>query len=395
MKKLAIITTHPIQYNAPLFKLLTERNVIQIKVFYTWGDQVLKDKYDPGFGKVINWDIPLLKGYEFEFLENIATDKGSHHFKGIENPHLIESVKQFQPDALLVYGWSFKSHLKLLRYFKNRIPIFFRGDSTLLDEKGILNSIKRNLFLRWVYRHIDWALYVGKNNFDYFRKAGISKNQLIWAPHAIDILRFKCDSLECKQAAYDLRRQLQIEEKDIVFLFAGKLEDKKSPQLLLDAFVACKFERNVHLIMVGNGVLENELKSKYLNLQNIHFLDFQNQGKMPSIYESADVFVLPSKGPGETWGLAVNEAMANSKAIIVSDKCGCAVDLVKDGVNGYIFKSNDQQDLMQKLKLMVENGDLIKTMGEHSFSKIQNWNFVEVAIKVENLVCSLEKPNPS
>lgn len=65
MKRLAIITTHPIQYNAPLFKLLTQRNNITIKVFYTWGKSVLENKYDPGFKKNIEWDIPLLDGYGF------------------------------------------------------------------------------------------------------------------------------------------------------------------------------------------------------------------------------------------------------------------------------------------------------------------------------------------
>ena len=166
MKRLAIITTHPIQYNAPLFELLAERNKIDIKVFYTWGKTVLEQKYDPGFGKVIKWDIPLLQGYDYEFLENISADKGSHHFKGIDNPDIIDSIKKYEPDAVLIYGWAFKSHLKVLRYFKNKIPVLFRGDSTLLDKKSWVSSLKRNLFLRWVYRHIDFALYVGKNNYD-------------------------------------------------------------------------------------------------------------------------------------------------------------------------------------------------------------------------------------
>ena len=93
MKRLAVITTHPIQYNAPLFKLLADRGVLQIKVFYTWGGKVLTEKYDPGFGKTINWDIPLLEGYEYSFVKNISLEPGSYHFKGIINPSLNEEVK--------------------------------------------------------------------------------------------------------------------------------------------------------------------------------------------------------------------------------------------------------------------------------------------------------------
>jgi hypothetical protein len=67
MKKLAIVITHPIQYYAPVFKLLHERQKINIMVFYTWGEgEGGAQKFDPGFGKNINWDIPLLEGYPYE-----------------------------------------------------------------------------------------------------------------------------------------------------------------------------------------------------------------------------------------------------------------------------------------------------------------------------------------
>ena len=63
MKKIAIITTHPIQYNAPLFALMTKEPEIVVMVFYTWGESSSSAKFDPDFSKVIEWDIPLLEGY--------------------------------------------------------------------------------------------------------------------------------------------------------------------------------------------------------------------------------------------------------------------------------------------------------------------------------------------
>ncbi len=93
----------------------------------------------------------------------------------------------------------------------------------------------------------------------------------------------------------------------------------------------------IHLVLTGNGELETELKNHAGDKKNIHFMGFQNQQRMPAIYQLADVFVLPSKGPGETWGLSVNEAMASGKPVLVSDKCGCAFDLVEEGKTGYTF----------------------------------------------------------
>ena len=171
-KRVAIITTHPIQYNAPLFELLTQRGVIEIKVFYTWGKSVLENKFDPGFGKIINWDIDLLKGYNYAFIHNVSTKPGSHHFNGIDNPTLIKEIETWTADAILVYGWSFKSHLKCLRYFKGKLPVFFRGDSTLLDKRYTFKSLLRSIFLNWVYSHVEIAFYVGLSNFDYFKKYG-------------------------------------------------------------------------------------------------------------------------------------------------------------------------------------------------------------------------------
>src|SRR6185437_9098032 len=122
LKKIAIITTHPIQYNAPFFKLLAESETVRPKIFYTWDESVLQNKYDPDFERSIDWDIPLLEGYEYEFLQNTAREKGSHHYKGIRNPQIIEKINEWKPDAILVYGWKFQSHIKVIRHFKNKIP---------------------------------------------------------------------------------------------------------------------------------------------------------------------------------------------------------------------------------------------------------------------------------
>ena len=148
MKKLAILSTHPIQYNAPLFALLAKSSQLQIMVFYTWGKAVLNNKYDPGFKKVIEWDIPLLDGYPSSFVENVSSDPGSHHYGGIDNPNLIQQIEIFGADALLVFGWNLKSHLRCLRYFHKKITVLFCGDSTLIDEQGhFIKKILRQLVL--------------------------------------------------------------------------------------------------------------------------------------------------------------------------------------------------------------------------------------------------------
>ena len=348
-----------------------------IKVFYTWSQSESGIKYDPGFKKEITWDIPLLEGYDDTFVNNTSADPGSHHFKGIVNPTLIAEIEAWKPDALLVFGWAFKSHLKCLRYFHKKLPLLFRGDSTLLDEQPGIKMIARRLFLRWVYQHVDKALYVGTQNKRYYLAHGLKENQLILAPHAIDNERFYDTENNYARKAEAWRAQLTIPNTSVVFLYAGKLEAKKGIAVLIDAFLSVNDPVN-HLVIVGNGPLEERLKMQAAGSAHIHFIGFQNQRMMPVVYRLGDVFVLPSVGPGETWGLGVNEAMACGKAVVVSDKAGCAVDLVRHGENGYVFAAGDAGDLADKLGRFKSVEQALE-MGERSGEIIKGYSLQRVA----------------
>jgi glycosyltransferase involved in cell wall biosynthesis len=383
MKRIAIVTTHPIQYYAPFFRLLNKEALV-LKVFYTWGDGSIK-KFDPDFQKVIQWDIPLLEGYQYQFLTNTSKNPGTHHFRGIITPEAIKEIEAFSPNAILIYGWSWQSHLTLIRYFSGKIPLWFRGDSTLLDQPPGVRKTIRRLYLRWVYRHVDLAFYVGQENKRYFKAFGLTEQQLRFAPHSIDNRRFAADrSAEAAQ----LREGLGIPPDGILILFAGKLEAKKDPEILLAAFESVPHD-NVYLLFAGNGVLEARLQEKARECakgRSIFFLPFQNQSAMPALYQACQLFCLPSAGPGETWGLAVNEAMAAGRAVLVSDKAGCAPDLVKEGVNGSVFRNRDLGDLTQKLGQLTADKGLLEAYGRASGRLIEKWGFdAQVSLILDEL----------
>ena len=385
MKKLAIITTHPIQYNAPIFALLTARGKVQVKVFYTWGESVLDNKYDPGFDKNISWDIPLLNGYEYSFIKNISADPGSHHFKGINNQTLINDIEKWKADTILVYGWAFKSHLKAMRYFHGRIPVFFRGDSTTLGKKQNLKFVARKYFLRWVYRHVDKAFYVGTYNKRYYLQNGLKEHQLIFAPHAVDNERFADERGIFQMQANEWRKKLGINPNDLVLVYAGKLEPIKNLGWLIETIRQLN-ELPVKILLVGNGPLEKELKEMASGDSRFIFIDFQNQQQMPVVYRLGSVFILCSHS--ETWGLSINEAMASGRAILASETFGCISDLVKNSVNGYVFSLMNPEDLIHKIRILAGDGALAKRMGAESLKIIYDWNFEKVCKAIENEIIS-------
>ncbi len=387
MQRLAIISTHPIQYYAPIFQLLSQRGKINIKVFYTWS-QSKEYIFDHSFRKEIKWDIPLLEGYEYTFVNNISKNPGTHHRNGIICPTLIQEIEEWDPDVILVFGWFWKALHKVLKYFKNKKPLIFRGDSNLLNEKPGLRKITRRLYLWMVYRNIDKALYVGKNNKDYYLAHGIKENQLFNAPHAVDNKRFTNPNKEYNQKARQWRKELGLKDSDFTIVFAGKFETVKNPLLLINALQNINKEKDIkaHLILVGNGDLESKLKEKALNDRYIHFLPFQNQTKMPVMYRLGHFYCLPSLS--ETWGLSVNEAMASGRPAIVSNKVGCAADVIQENINGYTFLSNNIDDLKAKI-LLAQKSDW-QEMGKQAQSFIQDFSFEKICEALEEVVLSYD-----
>jgi glycosyltransferase involved in cell wall biosynthesis len=368
MNRLAIITTHPVQYNAPLFRLLSERFWIAVKVFYTW--ECGAETFDREFGREVKWDLPLLEGYDHVFVSNGGNR--NRGFRDVRNATLEQDILDWGATAVLVYGWNYRSHLRAMRYFNGRIPVYFRGDSTLLDPLPSWKKVLRGSWLRYVYSLVDKAFYVGTRNMEYYLEMGVPETGLVYAPHAVDNERFAAGAVDHVGKAAAMRRSMGIGEKDKVVLFAAKFIPKKDPGLLVQAWKQLRLE-NAHLVLVGDGELLPLLQKASADDPRIHILPFQNQQSMPAVYLMGDVFCLPSKGPGETWGLAVNEAMACGRPLLVSDMCGCAVDLVLEGVNGYRFRSGDVQGLASRLEKMLIQDDLY-SMGKASFHHIRGFS---------------------
>lgn len=376
-KRLAIVATHPVQYHSPLFQCLTNRNNVDVKVFYTWS-QWQESKVDAGFGKVVEWDIPLLQGYEYEFVENISANPGINHFRGLINPSLLPKIHDWKSDVVLVFGWNYWSHLNIMIRLKGSTPVFFRGDSHLLNSAPIYKKVLRKAWLTLLYRFVDKAFYVGQNNMDYFKAFGLKNEQLVFAPHAIDNGRFSSAN-SLKENIF--RDRYGLRQQHIVLLFAGKFEQNKDPETLIKAFLSLN-NNKTRLLMVGNGVLENYLKEICKCDSRIQFLDFQNQSLMPSLYAAADVLVLPSQS--ETWGLVINEAMAAGIAIVASDKVGCSKDLVNDGLNGYVFPAGNVKALRTALEKITQDKNKVLKMGANSANLINEWSYEKIARAIES-----------
>ncbi|MBD2596469.1 glycosyltransferase family 4 protein [Nostoc spongiaeforme FACHB-130] len=376
--KLAIITSHPIQYYAPWFRHLYNEGDLQIKVFYLWDFGVTK-KLDQDFQQVVQWDIPLLDGYEHEFVPNVSSQPGVHHFWGLKNPSLISQVQAYNPDGVLLMNYNYASIYNFLWNWKSRkIPLLFRGDSHRLLQPTGIKAWARQQFITQIYRCFAACLYVGKANYEYFRYHGVPSNHLFFSPHAIDNDRFFAQADDAKQQASLWKQELGIPSDHAVIVFAGKFEAKKRPLDLLQAFVSANLSQ-VSLLFVGAGSLEADLKAAAAPHSNIYFAPFQNQTLMPRTYAIADLFVLPSYGAWETWGLAINEAMCLSRAVLVSSHVGCAKDLVYNGQNGLVFPAGDVSALTKSLQEAFCDRQRLQLWGEESQKIVSRYSYTQTS----------------
>jgi glycosyltransferase involved in cell wall biosynthesis len=327
-RRLAIVISHPIQYFAPLHNRLAQREDLEVKVFFTWhaGEAPVLDR---GFRQVFAWDVPLTDGYVFERIANVAADAGTHHFFGLRNPALSERVLAWNPDVAMVYGWAWYSHLVALRaFYRRRIPVLFWGDSHLLDENrsGVRWWVKRAL-LRRIFRWPAGFLVVGSANRAYYEAFAVPADRLHRCAHTIDVQRFAEPAEKLEGEAARWRRELGIAKDAMVLLFAGKFEPRKQP-LELMRLVAALPNPRIILILVGGGQLQPQIEAlAAAQPSRFRVLPFQNQSRMPVVYRLGDLLVLPS-ACGETWGLVVNESLASGRPVLVSDRVGCAADLV-------------------------------------------------------------------
>ena len=370
---LAIVASHPIQYQSPLFRRLAASPAIDLKVYFCCdhGVNISKDKQ---FGTSFKWDIPLLEGFDYEFLKNWSPRPRPTPL-GLFNPGVLSVLARGGYDAVLVTGWMTVTNWLVIL---GSTPVLLLADHPLKQELGkpLWKRVVRRPLLRALLRRFAGITYVGSDNKDFYLSRGVPEAKLFFCPLAVDNERFEQDYRTLKGRRAELRGELGIAPEHVAILFCGKLTNDKGLDTLLDGYLALTTVE-VSLFIVGDGHLKGLIQERIrrYKLKNVHLVGFKNQTELPHYYTAADIFVLPSVS--ETWGLVVNEAMCFGLPVVVSDVPGAGRDLVRHGENGFVFSVGDVQQLAEYLRLLVTDEFLRRSMGQRSRQIISTWSYDE------------------
>lgn len=327
---LVVIETHPIQYHAPVYRVLQQQFGVPVTAIYG-SDFSVKGYRDKEFGVTFAWDTDLLGGYTSRFLSESSLSLAAH-------------LREVAPAAVLVVGYSPRFHRDaFFQAWRGGYPILFRAETTdHARSRSSLKSWSRDRALQWYYSRCARLLYIGEQSRAHYRRLGCAEEKLIFAPYCVDTTPFACDAASRQRLRAETRAQLGIPAEQRVALFVGKLSTRKGPDLLLQALPP-----GWAAIFVGDGELRAEL-ARQAGQRAIHFVGFQNQTQLSRYYHAADVFALPSVA-SETWGLVVNEALHHGVPVVVSDAVGCAPDLVVPGKTGEVCATGSVMALQAAL----------------------------------------------
>lgn len=273
-------------------------------------------------------------------------------------------------DAIVISGYSSPTAVLAMLYLRLRgIPFYMEVDGGLIrQERKLKYSMKRSLVTlapRWLSTGrftTDYLVHYGakKEKVETYRFSSLSRK---------DILA-EVVPMQEKQA---IRKALGIGEEKMV-LAIGQFIPRKGFDVLLHA--AKGLDKNVGIYIVGGEATEEYLHLRQeLGLTNVHFLSFQKKEQLAQYYKASDLFVLPTRE--DIWGLVINEAMAYGLGVITTDRCVAGLELVEDGVNGYIVPVEDVSALEQAMRKALA-GDT-QAMGAASLEKIRPYTIETMA----------------
>lgn len=344
--RLAILASHPIPYQAPLFRRLAQERALDLRVIY--GDDYGARPRASAWGVAdFTWKGGITEGYPHVFLPNLAPRPDPSTFTGKLNPGLLAELRRFRPDAALVFGYASVYHLQSILWggLLGCRMIYF-SDASRLPGRDARGRLKHLFLSRALYPRFDAFLAIGEKSRRQYLENGVPEEKLFRFPYAVDNDHFRALAAASKPRRAELRARFGVPEGATCVLYAGRLSPEKNVAELVRGVAGAPGQ---FLLLVGTGpeqpVLER-LAAELLPGRHC-FAGFLNYDAIGDGYGAADIFALASRY--EPWGLVCNEAMAFGLPLVVSDQVGAAPDLVEPGETGFIYPSGDVPALTRAL----------------------------------------------
>ena len=371
--RVLFVASHPVQYQAPVFRRLAAESDVDIHVAYC----TLKGAeaaHDPEFGASVQWDIPLLDGYAWSEVPNRGSGKES--FFGLRNPGLWNLIRTGNYDAVV----SFVGYVRAtfwIAFFASKLShaaFIFGGDAASLaprDGRSWKIPVKKILW-PLLFRLADQVIVPSSASVQMMRELSIPEDKISLTPFVVDNDWWTGQSRRTDRRS--TRAAWGVSERELVVLFCAKLQDWKRPLDLLRAFAKAGMPDSV-LIFAGEGPLRPQIESEAAALgiaSRVRILGFINQSRLPAVYSAADLFVLPSGY--DPCPVVVCEAMLCGLPVLLSDQIRGRFDLVRPRATGDIFPCGDVDALAASLNRLLSDRAGFAALAANARARMETWS---------------------
>jgi 1,2-diacylglycerol 3-alpha-glucosyltransferase len=285
------------------------------------------------------------------------------------------ALEEANPNVVAINGWNnFGSLIAAKSCVRRGIPMIVMSESSRQDESRtwLKEAIKRRIVGLY-----SAALVGGQRHVEYLVELGMPGERIFTGYDVVDNVYFREKMDEIRDQRSEIKQKYQLPEN--YFLASARFIKKKNLPRLISAYAEYRQKSQTggnptwDLVLLGEGPLRETLNSQLstLNLQkHVHLPGFKPYDELPVYYALANAFVHASTT--EQWGLVVNEAIASALPVIVSNRCGCAPDLVNG--NGFTFDPTNDGDLTARLLEMASLSDEErKQLGDNSYRIAANF----------------------
>ena len=282
------------------------------------------------------------------------------------------ALRHYKPEAVAIPGWSDQGGLAALDWCaRNGVPVVLMSESQEHDEprRWLKEAVKQR-----IVRLCTGALVGGTPHKTYIAALGMPADRIFCGYDVVDNGHFAASADRARARASALRESLGVPAR--YFLASKRFIPKKNLRGLIEAFTLFRKEAGPDawdLVILGDGPLEPDLRRWCQELglsEHVQLPGFRQYDETPTYYGLAQAFIHASTT--EQWGLVVNEAMASGLPVLVSKRCGCAKDLVQQGVNGFTFEPENVLELSRAMLRIMRAVDL-PSMGDASRRIISAW----------------------
>ena len=352
-RRLLFLTVIPSPYQRQLFDRLSKAHVFDVRVLY----------YAMG-AHDRQWEHPELAPFESVMPGMQLRWLGGSAYC---NPRVLRSLFEAKADIVVVSDYSVPTAQIAMRALGLRDNSWiFWGELPGFNQRGPVGS-----FLR---RRLQAPLASSAAIAAIGSKAVSAYEELFPGKTVFNIPYF-CDLAPYEEAR---RRRLVAEDAAVNILFSGQLIERKGCDILLKAFskVASKHPQ-ARLFMLGDGPERAKLEGMVPDVlrDRVIFFGHREPREIPDIFATAHVFCLPSRHDG--WGVVINKAIGAGVPVVVSGAVGAGHDLVRDGVNGYLTRTDDLEQFAEVLGRIVGDEQLRARLAAASGGMARNWGLDE------------------